>query len=364
MNPFIKMIKLFKKRSAIEVEVLKGIDLEHMFTSPKVAEDIRTKVQEVIQMRKDLLPKYEDATNELTLVQKIDHLPKDELTEIEALANLYAETLMEKDSYQKTLQNDASPVKYLEKYKDDIQATITQLEDHERRQAIIKNDLDILEGEKADLLYKSTRAYFALNFLKMLTIFIVLGSAIAALILTTLFFIYNINVFIPAIVIIVIASFIVLWIYIFRRYLIHDITKNQKLQKRQIELTNKIKIKFVHVQQFIDFSYKKYQVNSSEMLQLRWENYQRLAKTEARLKRISSNVATMMQDVDRILSRNNIDGGSYVTDHIDYFSSKKGRKMLQNAIEMEKQRIKDTLEQCDNDILVLSRLLEEIMDQS
>lgn len=364
MGLLAKLKKIFQKRSRIEVEILQGIDIEHMFTSPQVAQEIRTKVQENIAKQKGLLPTYEQTTNDLTLVQKIDQLPSEELSELETLTKLYSETLLEKDSFQRTLQNESSVPKYLEKYKDEIPRVITQLKEHEKRQNIIKNDLDILEGEKGDINFRDTRAKFAVSFLRTFLVFLIFAAAILALIFTTLFFVYHVNIFIPSIIIMVVFSFTVLWIFVFRRYLIHEIKKNQRLQKRQIELNNKTKIKYVNIQQFLDYEYKKYQVNSSEMLELRWENYQQHAKNEKRFKRISSNVATMMQDVDRLLKRNNIDGGSYVTDRIDYFTSKKGRKMLLNAIEIERHNIKASIDHTDNEILILSRLLEEIMDQT
>ncbi len=354
--------RMFHKRSRIEVEILQGIDIEHMFTSPQVAEDIRNRVQEHIHMKKALLPQYEKNTNELTLVQKIDQLPREELAELETMAKLYSDTLIEKDASQRTLRNESNASKYLERYKDDIKDTIAQLKENEEMQSIIKNDLNILEGEKADIHYRNTRAQFALKFLKMFLIVMIFATAVAALILTTLFFIYNVDIFIPSVVIMVVVSFTVLWIYIFRRYLVHEVKRNQKLQKRQVELTNKTKIKYVNIQQYLDYGYNKYQVNSSEMLELRWENFQQHTINEARFKRISNSVATMMQDVDRLLSRNNIEGGAYVTDRMDYFSSRKGRKMLQNAIELERQDLKAAIDSADNDILVLSRLLEEIMD--
>jgi hypothetical protein len=72
-----------------------------------------------------------------------------------------------------------------------------------------------------------------------------------------------------------------LWGFVFRRYCIHEIKKNQLLYERALKLINKVKIKFVHNQQLLEFQYKKYKVNSSEVLELRYENYLE-AKDEAK----------------------------------------------------------------------------------
>ena len=235
--------------------------------------------------------------------------------------------------------------------------------EHEKKLSVIKNDLYHLEGERAEIAYKNNRAIKALGFIKIMLLTTIVLTSLATLILTTLFFVYETDVFLPSLVVIVAVSFIGLWLFVFRRYLIFELKRNQKLQKREVELTNKIKIKFVNIQQFLDYAYKKYQVNSSEMLQIRWENYQKNSKNEARLKRISNNIASLIQDMDRLLMRNNMDGGTFVSDHIDYFTSKKGRKMLEAALELEKDDVKLSYDQCDNEIYILSKLLEQIMDK-
>ncbi|PKM52516.1 MAG: hypothetical protein CVV02_01840 [Firmicutes bacterium HGW-Firmicutes-7] len=355
--------KSLKKRTRVEVEVLQGIDLDNMFTSKEVEENIRAKVQDSIQRQQHLKPKYEEIINQLTLVQKIEDLPKEELKELENLSVIYSETVLEKETFQKTLKNQNTATNYLEKYKDEISNAIIQMEEHEKKLSIIKNDLYHLEGEKADIAYRNNRAHMALTFTKVLLIITLLSSTIATLILATMFFVYGFDVFLPALVIIVLVGFLSLWIFVTRRYLLHELTKNQKLQKREVELTNKTKIKYVNIQQFLDYEYKKFKVNSSEMLQIRWENYQSNSRNEARYERISRSITALLYDYNKLLLRNNIEGGDFIIDHIDYFTSKKARRMLKTALELEKDTTKEAYDQCDNEILILSRLLEEIMEK-
>lgn len=364
MNLFKKIKNAFTKRTRVEVEVLQGIDIEHMYTSPEVAETIRSRVQSAILRKQDLKPKYETLVNQLTIVQKIEDLPNDEIKELENIAKIYSETIMEKETFKDILVNQNTSGNYLEKYKDDIVIAIQQMEEHENKISIIKNDLYHLEGERADISYKNNRAIKALAFIKIALLTTIVLTSIATLILTTMFFVYRLDIFLPSITVIVSVSFIGLWLFSFRRYLIFELKKNQRLQKREVELTNKIKLKYVNVQQFLDYEYKKYQVNSSEMLQIRWENYQKNSKNEAKFKRISSNISSLTQDLDRLLMRNNIDNGAFVADHIDYFTSKKGIKMLEAALELEKDNVKLSYDQCENEIYVLSKLLEEIMDKT
>lgn len=359
-----KIKQLFIKRSKVEVEILQGIDIENMFTSVHVADDIRARIKSCSSRKDMLLSEYEVHINDLALVQRIDNLPKEELEELESLSKAYSENLLEKEAFQKTVLKESSVPRYLEKYKDEIPKVIREIEEHEKKRQIIKNDLNILEGEKAEIHYNINRAKQSLSFLRILLIVLPFVVAIAALVLSSIYFVYHGDIFIPSMVIIVIIVFIIIWLYIFRRYMIFELKKNQKLQKREVELTNKTKIKYVNVQQFLDYEYKKYQVNSSEMLQLRWENYQRHTNNEARLKRISKNVASLIQDVDRLLLRNNLEDDSYVIEHIDYFTSKKGRNMLKDTVEGEIKSLKEEIEHCENDVKVLDKLLAEIGERN
>lgn len=360
MNLFNKIKNLFIKKQNVEVEVLKGIDLENMHTSPEVAENIRTKVQDAISRKEEIKPRYEEIISKITFIQKIEDLPKEELIELENIAKLLSETVLEKETFQKLLKSEENDADYLEEYKDQIEKAIRLIEEHEKDLAIIKNDLSHLEGEKAEIAYQTKRAKTALSFIKTLLIITAFGASIVALILTTMFFVYGFDIFLPSLVAVIIIFALGLWIFIFRRYLIHELTKYQMLQKREVELTNKTKIKFVNVKQFLDYEYKKYQVNSSEMLKIRWENYQRHTKNEEKLKKISNDMSSLIQDLERILMRNNLDNQDeckFVIDRIDYFIAKKERKKLLNSLNQEKDDLKLEYDRCENEIRVLSKLL-------
>lgn len=358
---FIEMIKkFFKKRSSVEVEILKGIDIDNLEDSPRIREEVRERIQEAVDKKEQSVLRLDIATRRLTLLQKIGEIPKEELTELEKIAKAYSEAEIERDSASEKVKNQNTIGNYLENYKENIEAAINNINEHEKRIAVIKNDLYHLEGERADILYRTNRANIALDFTKIILLITIILASIATLIISTMFFVYSIDVFIPALVVVVTVSMVALWIFAFRRYLIFEIKKNQKLINRAVELTNKVKIKYVNVQQFLDYEYKKYKINSSEMLELRWENYQKNKRNQARYKNVSNNAASFKQELDRILTRNNIEETEYITENIDYFSSDKARQKLFASLKLERDLMKAKYQEYENEITILSKLIEEI----
>ncbi len=354
----IKLIKyFFKKRSSVEVEILKGIDIENLEVSPKAREEVKERIQEAVDNKEQSVLRLEIATARLTLLQKIGDIPQEELKELERIAKAYSQAEIERDSASDKVKNQNTIGNYLENYKDNIEAAVKNISEHEKKIAIIKNDLYHLEGERADILYRTSRANIALDFTKILLLITIILASITTLILSTMFFAYSIDVFVPALVVVVIVSMVALWIFAFRRYLVFEIKKNQKLINRAVELTNKVKIKYVNVQQFLDYEYKKYKINSSEMLELRWENYQKNKRNQARYKNISNNAATLKQELDRILIRNNIEEVEYITENIDYFSSEKAREKLFTTLKLERDLMKAKYAEYENEITILSKLM-------
>lgn len=359
MNLFKNIVNKIIKPKA-DTEILQGIDLENLNTSKEAYNTVRTKIQDAITKKEALKLRYEDAITRLTFIQKIDDLPKEELIELENIAQVLSETVLEKETFQELLESQDTDINYLEKYKDQIENAIKLIEEHERDLAIIKHDLSHLEGEKAEIEFQSNRIKKALSFVKIMLLITIFTGALTTLVLATMFFIYEFDVFLPSLITIIIIFALGLWIFTFRRYLVHESKKFQLLQKREVELTNKTKLKYVNIQQFLDYEYKKYQVNSSEMLKIRWDNYQSHTKNEAKYKKISNNMSSLIQALERILMRNNLDNqdeSKFVIDRIDYFISKKERKKLLNSLNQEKDDMKLEYDKCENEIGVLSKLL-------
>jgi len=334
-TPFLKLfdkVKAFMdKKNHIEESVVGGIDidLEQLYEDPEIATKLQQRYIKTIEDIEKHKEKYKDMVNEITAMQRIELMSGRGKAELEKLCKVYSETLVKKGEFKDKISGQGiRAVDYLEQYEDQMDKIIDMMKGHEKNQSMVKQDLAYLESEKSELLYQSRRLKSAYKFVKNAFIAVAMLTAFAALILTIFFFVNKRPILMEAMISMVAVIVATVWVYIFRRYLVYEISKNQKMMKRTIELTNKTKIKFINNQSVIDYQCKKYRIDSSEMLELRWENYKNRMNAERQYKNISNSIAAMMTDIEDLLEKNGINEIDFVLDHMDYFATAKGRKLL------------------------------------
>lgn len=350
----------FQSDSHIEEEILTGldIDIDGLYDDPSIVIQLQQKYMEGMREIDVLKKKYKTHVSWLSTLQQLEMSGKSVKQDLEKLSQIYSETVLKKGEYRDKMRNEGTSESiYMEQYETTMVSTLKMMAEHENKQRIVKQDLAYLEAEKSDLLHQKKRLSMAYRFVKNALIAVAFLTAVAALVLSILYFIYDKNILVPSMIAMVAVIVATVWVYIFRRYLIYEISKNQKLVKRAIELTNKSKIKYVNNQKVIDYQCRKYHVNSSEMLTLRWENYQERISAERQYKNISNSIAAAMTDIETLLRKNKIKDDGFIVDFIDYFTSKKGRKILLERINNEKEEFKSNLKRVEKESHILNLIL-------
>lgn len=356
----MKAIKAFFRHEVVESDVLSGlnVDLDHLYDDPSVATQIQNRYLENLKRQDMLRPKYKQYINNLAVLQRIELLPAQIKKEVEKLCQIYSETLVKKGEYRQQIQGkQGTQTEYLERYEDNMVSILKMMEEHEANQSLVKQDLAYLESEKAELVYQERRLKKAYSFVRGAFVFVALGTALAAFVLSILLFVYHQKVLVGAMIAMVAIIVATVWIYVFRRYVHAELKKNQKLQKRAIELANKTKIKFVNNQKVIDYQRQKYKVDSSEMLRFRWENYKSRQLVEKQYKNISNSIAAMMGDIESILKKQGIEDVNLILDYLDYFTSSKGRQLLMAKLNQGKEAIKQEMDLLEKENNVINIIL-------
>lgn len=351
-----------RKRGFVEEDILEGvdIDIEGLYEDPAVALELQERYIGAIKQTDILRPKYKKAIEEITLLQRIEMLSSRAKQELEKLCQIYSETLVKKGEFKEKIKGqnqEAQRGAYLEQYEDNMEKIIEMMEGHEENQRMVKQDLAYLESEKSELLYQSRRLKKAFTFVRSAFIVVAFMTAFAAFILSVMYFVYSIAILMPAMIAMVAVIAATVWVYVFRRYLRHEIGKNQKLMKRAVELINKTKIKYINNQKVIDYQCRKYKVDSSEMLRLRWENYNSKVMAERQYINISNSIAAMITDIEDLLNKNGIKDDGFVLDYMDYFTSKKGRRILMDRLNDKKEELMRSLKNSEKESQVLNLVL-------
>ncbi|MCT4542286.1 MAG: hypothetical protein N4A63_01950 [Vallitalea sp.] len=359
-----KLKNLFIKNIVVNVEEKEylGVDINNVYNNVENTYELCNKLSCAYKENEKLITEYDNITNIYTSIQQIDELNKKQLIEFENYADTYVETKADKSEFIDKIKSTRNDFEYLDEYKENIDEIISNIKNVEEKQRIVKNDINYLEGEKGDLLYNKERLKKAKKMVTILMISLLIIFSISALILGIIFIKKDIDIFIPSVIMIVIIAFFGLWIYIFRRYVIHEIKKNNILSQRAVELLNKIKIKYVNNKQFLDYEYKKYKVKSGDMLQDRWNMYKQNKEHKHRIHKMSSNIIILEQDIERLLLKNNINTSNYILDNINIFATKKARLEYKEQTKHDKDIIKKSIDDSNNQIKLIIKILIDVRD--
>ena len=219
---------------------------------------------------------YQEVTAYLQDTQLIERLDINEKAELsEAGRHILAiKKEMERTSRKRRKLTDYQ-ISILERYEESIPTDIKKIEEDEEYHALIKEDLQKLEGEKGEIIYDRDNAEEKRGFLKKL-------GMISAIVITALLVLYlalflvterEINIMPEFIVTVACAIILVTYIFVENRRAVYTIKMSDKKMNRLITLQNKIKIKYINSTNTIDFLYDKYAINSSGELKYRWEQY-------------------------------------------------------------------------------------------
>ena len=356
----IKMSLLKVKGAGVESDLLSGmnLDLDHLYEDPSVAVSLSNQYMDNMKVLDQLKKDYKLLVDEISELQRIEMCPTKVKSELEKLANIYSETLIKKSEFrQKADGTNTHKEDYLEQYEGEMEKILKMMEEHEANQRLVKQDLAYLESEKADLVYKGRRFKSAYRVVRHAFILVAFLAAAAAFVLTLLYFVYHQSILLPAMVSMITIIAATLWVYVFRRYLHAELTKNQKLINKAVSLSNKTKIKYINNQKVIDYQCQKYKVDGAQMLRMRWENYKQRQLMAKQYKNISNSIAATMTDVEDLLRKNGLHNSEMVLDYVDYFTSKKGRVALLKKFTESKDETKSKMEDLEKENTVINLVL-------
>ncbi len=341
-------------------QLLSGLDinLDHLYEDPSIATEVQSRFTENIRRMDTIRPNYKKYVNYVAVLERLEMLPSKVKKELEKLAQVYSETLVQKTEFRDKIKDtDTNKAEYLERYDGQMDEIVKMMQEHEENQRLVKQDLAYLESEKSDLSYYAERYGRAYRWVRSGFVVAAVVAAASAFVLSTMFFVYKMAILMPAMIAMVAVITATVWVYVFRRYLIHEIKKNQKLMQRAVTLINKTKIKYINNQKVLDYQYQKYRVDSSEMLVLRWENYKAKLAARNQYRNISNTIAAMITDVEKLLVDHHVEDDGLVLDHIDYFVSKSGRQILMKKLVERKSDLKEEYDRLEKENTVINLIL-------
>lgn len=217
---------------------------------------------------------------------------------------------------------------------DAAEAIAPEMKDAEQRQRMFRHDIHALRGEKSELeleredLVRGERV--VRQFMTGVLVFFVVCVAVIGVSGVAMGAAFAIPISILTILAIVVTSLLIGY----RRRLTHELALNLKKQQKAVGLLNKKNANFAHYTNFLNFTYKKYRVRSSDMLRKRlkeYDHYRHLTRRYDALRKLGDETE---RDLNRALNRLKIPVSILPLDNFArMFNLDEKRDMYKNAVQ-------------------------------
>ncbi len=217
---------------------------------------------------------YQQVTERLADLEEIDKLPITDKSQIRIRANKVIKIEEEENRYTRPAKKiTEAQYREMERLANEIPAVLKKMKEDEEYQAVVRRDLNLLEGEKGAVAYQRKEERGRAQSARNLAFIAIFGAVMAA----ALMFVLNqaMRVKVDMGWIILAGVFAVAMTASFVMYQNAQIgirSANRKLNKA-ISVQNTVKIKYVNITNVLDYNYAKYNVMNSYELAYIWEKY-------------------------------------------------------------------------------------------
>ena len=221
-----------------------------------------------------LTGEYSLVTAYLTDIEEIEALPPEQTEEIKSIATKLTTLEQERKSYLgKPRMSDAEYGK-IQSQENEIAEGINKLDEAEKYQKLVKQDLSRLDGEKHAYEFRITELYGKLNDCKGMAVIVLITFVICVLMLLILQFGFSYQTIIAFYVLIAVMAVALPVLFVWHLSLQKELEQAQKAQVRLVQLQNKVKIRYVNNTNLLHYLYLKYGVDNAGKLKKLWEEYQ------------------------------------------------------------------------------------------
>ncbi|MBZ4667973.1 MAG: hypothetical protein PWP07_1098 [Epulopiscium sp.] len=308
------------------------------------ANSLCAELMDIADQKINLLKELQEVMKQEKELEQFKLLTAEDMKKIRKLLFDYKAIEDEKESLKGRLISKNRILSVIQKYEDEIPKILNEIKEAEEKQIRVKRDVDYLEGEKEALIYNREQLENAQVLIYRLSIGTVIALGIVALIFAVLIA-KETRILIPAVITAIVAIGMGTWIYIFRRQVEYELVKNGRMQARAVKLLNKAKIRYVYYTNFLEYEYKKFNVDSLEQLERNWELYKKNKHHEKRYRSINSTMSKIEDEVLSILENR----GIYVRyfDDIKQWSTVEERRKILAELEQEREALESKLDFLD-----------------
>ncbi len=314
----------------------------------KAVQDFCEQLVDVSYHMEDLKKEYQVVTSYLTDIQRIEELPIDMANEI--IENAKRIEMMDKNRHT-YLQSEEllsmEQYKIISRLEDEVPDTIKTLYEMEQRDAMLKNDMGHLEGEKESLKYRRRDCAVGIDRLRgalgtVLILFFITALALVWFGLSTRANVTMYALIIAAVVMIIFAA-------CYAKYVDYknEIKEADAKIKRAVSLLNKVKAKYVNNTNTLDYIYEKYGVNSSKELEYVWAQYDTMNKDAMRYTQANNDFRVYCDQLVKRLERIGVKDPLVWPKQTNALIDRREMVEIKHSLNVRRQSIRDKMATCE-----------------
>lgn len=293
-----------KKFGELETTVLSEKDYKN---ARKIEQYVVERLEQMIELTKEIedeKSEYRMVTSYLNDIQLLEEMPEEEHKKIEEIAvNVVQLNAARTEFLNSAKKLSDAQFAQLEQMEAEIPAAIQRLSANEMYRDTLKKDMKYLEREKSEWVLRKEYLTHQMSRLRYL-LYIMVGVAVtAAVVMGLLQIILETDMFYGWLGWIFATAMIICVIYLRMQNDSEETAQAERCQNRAIQLLNKVKIKYVNMENAVDYALEKYHVKSAAELNQQWEYYLEAVKEREKYQRTNEDLEYFKGRLVRILSQ-------------------------------------------------------------
>lgn len=255
-------------------EVDYQVDYENKEQREDYVKNCLEKMADATKELENLTYEYEMVTSYLKDMEEIEALPAEESEQLKECARRVAELQDSKaDFMERPRRISDEQYQLMERIADEVEEGFEKLTEAEEYQALIKQDLGRLEGEKHAYLYRKNEVMSIIADTRGMAIICVVALGLCILLLLFLQFFLDMDTKAGYLLTALTAAVVITVIYVKHLDARQELRRVENGINKIILLQNKVKIRYVNNTNLLDYLQLKYGVGSAKELMELWNNY-------------------------------------------------------------------------------------------
>ena len=337
-----------------------GVDFHSEEDRSRYVTDLMEQIGEAKKELSLLEGEYSQVTAYLTDMEEVEALPEKERDDLRIAARKMINIDKEKQGYLDKKNRMSDKVFYQMKEKEEeLEEGIRKIKDAEKYGALVKQDLQRLDGERHAYAYRKSELYGMLANYKGMAVIFLTALVVCVLLLMVFQFALKMDTrvgYFVAVISAVIAITVLCMKYMDSE---KELEKVERTINRLVQLQNKVKIRYINNANLLDYLYMKFDVDSGKQLSAMYKQYQQEKEERKQFQELEAKRDYYLEKLHVLLKRYRVHYPDRLTSRPIVFVEKGEMVEMRHELIIRRQSLR---KQMDYNTQVVEKVKDEIMD--